>query len=87
MKNQTELIKCSNKRILTAKGYKFTYRCVDILADQFNTNRYAPEFKELKNKLINLLISLIIDKGMTLEQIKDAIKNRTVNHGLLPLPQ
>ena len=76
MKNETELIKSTSKRQLTAKGHKFVWRCIDIIADQRGSNRYAPEMKPVKEQLIKLLDHLIIDRRHSIEDIKLMIQNR-----------
>ena len=79
MKNYSELIKDKNKRILSAKGYKFLWRCIDIVAEQNGVCRYSKEITPLKEKLRNILNFLIIDEELSLEEIKLMIKNREIN--------
>ena len=78
MKNYSELIRSKNKRVLTAKGCRFLWRCIDVIALQNNTSRYSTEIKPLKEKLTVLIHHLIIDKGCSIEDIKAMIKNRTL---------
>jgi len=77
-RNYSELIKDKAKRTLTAKGYKFVWQCIDIVAMQRNSNKYAPEMKPLKERLKGILTHLIIDREMTIAEIKQAVENRTL---------
>lgn len=79
MRNESEFIKCSKKRFLTAKAQKFVDRCIEIAANQRGLNRYSPEFKEVKDKISSLLKSLFIDKNKSIDEIKEMIRNRTLN--------
>lgn len=83
MKNYSELIKHKGKRHLTAKANKFVWKCIDVIADQRGLTRYHQELKPLKKKLREVLYHLIIDQEMSIEQIKDLIKNRKLNQELL----
>jgi hypothetical protein len=74
MKNYSALVKSKEKRILTAKGNKFVWRCIDVAAEQRGLNRYSKELNPLKEKLRNLLHHLIIDKGLSATEIKAIIK-------------
>lgn len=76
MKNHSELIKRVRDRTLTAKGYKFLWKCIDIAAEVKGSNRYSQDLKETKEKLRTVITDLIIDKGMSIEQIKELIKSR-----------
>lgn len=78
MKNETEFIKCSKNRYLTAKASKFQNRCVEIAVKQYGLTRYHPEMKPLKEKTCSLITSLFIDKKMSIDEIKELIKNRTL---------
>lgn len=78
MKNYSELIRDKQKRMLSAKGHKFVWRCIDILAKQNGTNGYDPNLKGPKNKLREILHHLMIDKEMSIEEIKTLIKNRKI---------
>mgnify|MGYP003519354213 CR=1 len=82
MRNETEFIKSTSERTLTAKAYKFVWKCIDIIAEQNGFNRYSKELKPLKEKLQNLLVSLFIDKRLSINEIKELIKNRTIINGL-----
>jgi hypothetical protein len=82
MKNETELIKSTNKRQLTAKGYSFLNNCIGIMAQQYGLTRYHSEMKPKKEKLSALIHSLIIDEKKTTEEIKEMIKNRTIKNTL-----
>ena len=77
-KNETELIKDSKKRWLTAKASKFENRCINIIADQYGTSRYDPKMKPLKEKFRNIFEHLVIDKKLSLLEIKELIKNRKI---------
>lgn len=79
-KNYSELIKDKNKRLLTAKGYKFQWQCIELIAKTKNVNfcKYSPQIKELKNKFTNIFLHLVIDKELNLKQIKELIKNRNL---------
>ena len=77
-KNETELIKCSKNRWLTAKALKFKSKCINIIANQYGLTPYHPEIKPLKEKFNVLFFHLIIDKKMTLEEIKELIKSRNL---------
>lgn len=75
-RNYSDLIKDPYQRTLTAKGYKFLSRCINIAAEVKGTSRYAPDMKETKEKLKTVLLDLIIDKRLNLDQIKELIKSR-----------
>lgn len=76
MKNHSELIKSVSERTLTAKGYKFLWKCIDIIAEHKGTHRYAKDYKEVKDKFSKIVHVLIIDKGMSIKEITDLIKSR-----------
>lgn len=76
MKNHSELIKNVQQRTLTAKGYKFLWRCIDIIAEHKGLNKYSPEMKETKERFSFIIKDLIIDKGMSIDQIKELIGSR-----------
>ena len=82
MKNETELIKSTAKRQLTAKGYRFLNRSIEIMAQQYGLTRYHAEMKPQKEKLSTLLHSLIIDQKKSIEEIKEMIKNRNIKNSL-----
>jgi hypothetical protein len=79
-KNYSDLIKDKNKRLLTAKGYKFKWECIELIAKTKNQNfcKYSPEIKDLKNKFTEIFLFLVIDKELNLKQIKELIKNRKI---------
>ena len=79
MKNESTFIKCSKKRTLTAKALKFLNRCIDIMAKQKGLTRYHAELKPLKEKLSTIIYHLFIDKQLSIEDIKELIKNRNKN--------
>lgn len=76
MKNHNEAVKCPIRRILTAKGSKFLWKCIDIAAEVKGCHRYSKEFRETKEKLRSIIEHLLIDKGLTIEQTKELIKSR-----------
>lgn len=76
MKNYSDLINSKEKRILTAKGNKFVWKCIDIIAANKNLHRYSKEFKPFQEKTIAIMKDLIIDKGMNIKQITELIKSR-----------
>lgn len=80
MKNYSDLIKNKKERTLTAKGQKFVWRCIEIVAKQHGLTIYHSEIKELKEKIKSIMNELIIDKGYNLAEIKSFIKNRTINN-------
>ena len=75
MRNETEFIKCSKKRYLTAKASKFLSRCIDIAVKQRGYTRYHSEMKPLKEQIKNLVTSLFIDQKLSINDIKELIKN------------
>lgn len=76
MKNYSDLIKSKEQRILTAKGYKFVWKCIDIVAKQNNTSRYSNEIKRQKDLLKKTIEDLIFEKGLSISEIKSLIKDR-----------
>ena len=79
-KNYSDLIKDKNKRLLTAKAYKFQWQCIELIAKTKNINycMYSSEIKELKVKFTNIFLHLVIDKELNLKEIKELIKNKTL---------
>lgn len=78
MRNETEFIKCSKNRHLTAKAQKFLDRCIEIGLDQYGLVRYDSRTKPYKDKLSELIKTLFIDKGLSIDDIKELIKNRKI---------
>jgi len=76
MKNHSELIKSKSERTLTAKGYKFLWRVISLIAEMKGLSVYSVEMKESKEKCSNIIKHLIIDKGMSIQDIKDLISSR-----------
>lgn len=76
MKNHSEYIKSVTERTLTAKGYKFLNRCIEIACENKGYTRYHSEMKPLKEKLSNIIHVLFIDKNMTHKEISELIKSR-----------
>ncbi len=74
MKNYSEAVKDKSKRQLTAKGNSFVWRCIDIVAKAKGTNKFAPDFKEDKEKIRVLIHDLLIDKEMTIKDVTALIK-------------
>ena len=77
-KNETELIKCSKNRFLTAKAVRFKRDCITIIGKQNNLSIYSEELKPVKKQLSKVLEYLIFDEKKTLKEIKELIKNRTL---------
>lgn len=75
-KNYSDTIKSVQDRTLTAKGYKFVTRCIDIIAANKGLHRYSPEMKPYKEKFRLIMLDLFIDKRMTIQQVTDLIKSR-----------
>ena len=76
MKNYSETICNKEKRQLTAKGYKFLTQIVQIVANKNGLHRCQSEFKPVKEKIYNLIHHLLIDKELTINEVKEIIKNR-----------
>lgn len=76
MRNYSELICNKAERTLTAKGNKFVWKCIDIIAANKNLHRYSKDFKPFQEKIIIIMKDLIIDKGMSTLQITELIKSR-----------
>ncbi len=81
-RNYSELIRDKGKRQLSAKGYKFIKRCIDIVAAQHGTSYHDPKMKPVREKIYSLVEHLIIDQGKNLDEIKEIIKNRTIKNGI-----
>jgi len=79
MRNETEFIKCTKNRWLTAKAQKFVSRCVDIVASQNGYSRYHQQIKPIKTHLKQVLDHLFIDQKLSIEEIKVLIKNRKID--------
>ena len=75
-KNYSETIKDKQKRTLTAKAYKFVHNCIEISANQEGLTRYHAQMKPLKEKIYSLMNYLILDKELSIQEIKELIKNR-----------
>jgi len=78
MKNETEFIKCSRNRHLTAKASKFLSRCIEIAAQQHGLTRYHSGFKPTKERISKIVTSLFIDKNKSIQDVKELIKNRKI---------
>tara|TARA_R110000782_G_scaffold66093_1_gene134175 strand:+ start:263 stop:517 length:255 start_codon:yes stop_codon:yes gene_type:complete len=77
-KNETELIKCSKNRFLTAKALRFKRDCINIIGKQNNLSIYSENLKPVKKQLSKILEYLIFDEKKTLSEIKELIKKRTL---------
>lgn len=73
-KNYNEAVHSKEKRQLTAKGNKFLWRCIEIVGNSKGLHKYSPEIKEIKEKLTDIIKHLLIDKDLTIEQVKELIK-------------
>lgn len=60
--NETTLIKCTSKRILTARGYRIMYDFIQagVEANGFN-NRMLPNAKPIAEKIKVLFLSLVFE--------------------------
>lgn len=74
MKNYSEYICNKANRQLTAKGNKFLWRCITIVADSKGLNKYSPEMKEPKEKISEIIKHLLIDKELTKDDVIELIK-------------
>lgn len=83
---QTPLIADYSKRQLSALGFKQLSRIVDKAADANNTNRYAKDFKPMKEQVYTLVYSLIFDHAITKEQLSNLQKAIKVTNNKLELP-
>lgn len=79
-KNYSSLIRNKKERTLTAKGYKFLWDCIDVIALQHNLSRYSHELRPLKEKLKKLLTYLLIDEEKSIKEIKSMIANRAIKN-------
>lgn len=85
--NETDLIKNSSQRLMTAKGYKLTWKFIDKAALANNTHRMSPDFREKKEKLYSLIDTLVFDKKATYEQLSDLLnKIKIVNNEPICIP-
>ena len=76
-KNESEFIKCSKNRTLTAKVYKFQNRCLHIIAENNGMQSpYNPKMKPIKAKIYALFDDLFIGKKLSINEVKEIIKNR-----------
>lgn len=71
-KNETDLIKCSKSRLLTAKGYKFMNDIIRIFCDSKGLHRL--QLKEEVAKIQDLIYVLILDKKLSKNEIIQRIK-------------
>lgn len=75
MKNYNEAVHSKQKRQLTAKGNKFLWRCIDIIANSRGLHKYSPEMKEVKEKFSNIIHILLIDKELSIKEVTEIIKS------------
>lgn len=73
-KNYNEAVHSKEKRQLSAKGYKFLWRCIDIIANSKGLSRYSPQMKEVKEKLTTIIHHLLIDKELSIQEVTELIK-------------
>ena len=78
MRNETQYIKSTKDRTLTAKALKFKSQCIEVMVKQYGLTRYHHELKPLKLKLSNLLNYLFIDERKSINEIKEIIKQRNL---------
>lgn len=62
--NESKLIANSNKRLLTAYGFRLLNRAIEKAAKANNTNRYKKEFEPIKTKLTESFNSMVFDLKM-----------------------
>ena len=79
MKNQTDTIKNKSQIILTAKAYKFVWKCIDIIVASKGLSRYSPEAKDLKIRFQTIAEHLFIDKELSISQVKELIKKSNLH--------
>ena len=77
-RNYSDLIASKEKRQLTAKGYKFLTNCIEIASKQRGLTRYHTKMKPIKEKLKNIMFYLLIDKELSIEQIKEIVNNKKI---------
>lgn len=75
-RNYSKLIANKQKRQLTAYGYKFLSRYIEIASKQRGLTRYHKEMQPIKDKLKEILDYLIIDKEMTIDDIKKILHDK-----------
>lgn len=73
-KNYSDLIKDKKNRTLTAKGYKFLSKCIDIAAEQRGLTRYHKEIKPIREQLRAILTHLIVDLEYSTAEIKKVVQ-------------
>lgn len=74
MTNYNEAVHSKEKRQLTAKGNKFLWRCIEIVANSKGLHKYSPEMKEIKDKLSDIVKHLLIDRELTIPEVTEIIK-------------
>jgi len=82
MKNYSEAVHSKQKRILTAKGNKFLWRCIEIVGNSKGLHKYSPEMKPVKEQLTTLIKHLLIDKELTIKEVTELIKQTNGLSGL-----
>jgi len=82
MKNYSEAVHNKQSRVLTAKGNKFLWRCIEIVGNSKGLHRYSPEIKEVKEQLTTLIKHLLIDRELTIKEVTELIKTTNGLNGL-----
>lgn len=77
--NETALIANSQKRLLTAKGYKFLTKLQTVACEQRGLTIYHKQMRDVKSQIEKLVLDLIIDKRMSEIQIREIVKNSVSN--------
>ena len=75
-KNYNEVVADLKKRQLTAKGHKFIEQLADIVCNKKGYQRYTIEYRLIKQRLRDIVETLFLDHLMTLNEVKEVIKNR-----------
>lgn len=74
MKNYSDTICSKKNRTLSAKGYKFQTRLIDIIANNRGLTRYHSELNPVKEQIKKILENLFIDRELSIEDVKEIIK-------------
>lgn len=81
-KNYSDTISNKENRQLTAKGNKFIWDCIKIVANYKGVCIYSQEIKEQKDKLKEIITFLLIDKELSIADVKQIIAMRKNNNEL-----
>ena len=57
-------------------------RCINIAAENKGIHPMMQEFRPVKNQLRDLITHCFIDKGMTKDEVIEAIRNRIVKQSI-----